>query len=277
MVVSLNPLATMAPVPRVEFKFAAGDLATGTQRATVYRIVGNQTTRVRGAIDVYAAGGFAGIDTEAPFNVAIAYRAEMFGSTGASLGFTAQASTLVPFDGSVVHQPLDPTKAASVDLRPRFAASILRPFVGDIVYPIGSTVGVYIGSGRQGVTGVDLTVITDSLADADAFASVFGDEQRAQLPVVCIRTQPRWRLPMPLFAAVLEPREERFDVDLGGETIDWRMEGTQVRPPVEAIARALLTYADFEAAFATYAAFEAAYLTYFAAESDFNKAGTATG
>lgn len=272
----LNPLATMDPVPRVEYKFA--EVLDGTAQATVFRITGKSVKRVRGAISVAAAGGFSGIDTEAPFNVPLTYRAEMFNAKGVSLGFTDSRNVVVRFDGTVIHQPLDPTRAALVDLRPKFAEEMTRPFQGDVVYPLGSSLGVYIGSGRQGVTGIDLTVVTDSLKQADAFASVWGDqtEERAQLPVVCIRTQPRWRLPMPLFAAVLDPTEARFDTEFGGETIDWPMRGTEVRPPLEALARALLTYADFEATFTTYEAFENAYLTYFDAESDFDLAGTAT-
>ena len=271
---ALNAIPQMTPVPRVEFKF--DELLPGTTRATVFRLTGKSTKRVRGAINVYAAGGFSGIDTEAPFNVKLTYRAEMFNAAGVSLGFTDARVVTVAFDGTVVHQPLDPTRAALVDLRPKFAEEISRPFEGEVVYPIGSTLGVYIGSGRQGVTGVDLTVITDTLDHADAFASIWGDpsEDQPQLPVVCIRTQPEWRLPMPLFAAVLDPTEARFDTDLGGETINWPMRGTEVRPPVEALARALLTYADFEASFSTYEAFENAYLTYFNAESDFDLAGT---
>lgn len=271
---ALNAIPQMTPVPRVEFKF--DELLPGTTRATVFRLTGKSTKRVRGAINVYAAGGFSGIDTEAPFNVKLTYRAEMFNAAGVSLGFTDARVVTVAFDGTVVHQPLDPTRAALVDLRPKFAEEISRPFEGEVVYPIGSTLGVYIGSGRQGVTGVDLTVITDTLDQADAFASIWGDpsEDQPQLPVVCIRTQPEWRLPMPLFAAVLDPTEARFDTDLGGETINWPMRGTEVRPPVEALARALLTYADFEASFSTYEAFENAYLTYFNAESDFDLAGT---
>jgi len=62
---ALRPIPVMSPVPRVEFEFT--DLAPGTETATVYRVTADRTQRVRGAIDVYAAGGFAGVDAEPPF------------------------------------------------------------------------------------------------------------------------------------------------------------------------------------------------------------------
>ena len=267
----------MSPVPRVDVAFPA--VPAGTQRATVFCITSEQTRRVRGAINVYAAGGFAVIDTEPPFGSpappVLTYRAEFFNGSGASLGFSDAASTQVLFSGTVIHQPVAPERSALVVAEMGMAAELERPFEGNLIRPMGRSVPVYVGRGRSGLQAVNLTCITATAAEAQKFASVFGGYNDVQLPVICVRTSHAMGLPQPLFAVVRNPRRVAADARTGGETVVWQMEGDEVAPPVEAVALAILTYADIEAAFPTYAAMEAAYLTYFDMESDFNKAGTA--
>lgn len=262
-----------APVPRAELLFAT--VPASTERATVYRITGTRQFRVRGAINIYAAGGFSLPDTEIPFNVTVTYRAEFFNAAGTSLGFSDGTDALCEVFETWIHLPTDPSRNAIIDPLPEFGAELTRPFNGSVVYPLGRSEGVFIGSGRKGLTDVSLDSATDSLTQADSLTSVFGEHGNPSIPVVCIRTQPIWRLPMPLFAAVLAPSERRLTVGLGGEVIYWRMRGDEVSPPVEALVMALLRYSDIEAISATYSGLEAAYLTYLGIESDYSKAGTA--
>jgi hypothetical protein len=270
----LTAVAAMAPVPHVELVFTGLDPAAVT--ATVYRIADGRTTRVRGLIDVDASGGFGGIDTEAPtYGVPVSYRAQLFAADGSDLGFTESSTTAVEFYQAVIHQPLDPRRAAVVDLRPEFAQTIQRSRMGDIVYPLGRPRGVWVSTGSKGITGLDLTVVTDTLEQADALLSVWGKGDDVQIPVICLRVDPVLRLPMPLFAAVPEPVEQRPNPYAAENTIDWPLKGDEVDPPAEAIVQALLTYADLEAVFPDYDSLEAAYLTYLDMETDFDLAGSA--
>jgi hypothetical protein len=275
---TLIPRPSMGPVPRVEFSFRS--LATGTERATVFRVTAERTQRVRGYINVYAAGGFSGVDTEPPFGWPVGpdvtYRAEQFTAAGVSLGLTDAAVTTVNFKGVVIHQPTDPSRAVLAEPEARMAQKLTRPFEGKLIRPIGRSRPVFIGAGRGALENIDLTVITRTAEQAADMQSIFGGYDDPQLPVICVRTSLPMRLPQPLFAAVLAPSEIPFDNSQGGTTIVWEMTGDEAAPPVEAIARALLTYADLEASFATYAALESAYLTYFDAESDYNLAGRGT-
>lgn len=270
---TLTARVDYAPVPRIEVVFTSTHPACET--ATVYRVAGSRLFPVRGGVNVFASGGFALVDTEAPFGVLSTYRAEMFDAAGLSLGFTDAADLTLNATGTCLHHPLDPNRRVQVDMRPSFADSIVRPFLGELAQPLGRDVGVWVGGGRTGVTGVDLTVVTDTIAEADAFQAMFGGYGEPQIPILCVRTDPKWRLPAPFFALVRSASEERFNVRFGGETINWAMFADEVSPPAPALTAGVLTYADLEAAFPTYADFEAAYLTYLDAESDFSKAGLA--
>lgn len=270
--VTLNPIADMSPVPRVEVTFTS--VPTGTATATTYRITGDRTMRVRGMVGVAASGGFGGVDTEPPFNQQITYRAELFDASGTSLGFTESATTVVPFAGTVIHQPLDPSRSVQVVAQLGAAAEIKRPFIGELVRPLGRSVPVYVGSGRTGIEDVALDCITDTREQAEALESVFGGyDGDEQLPVVCFRTSLPMGLPQPLFALVQTPTRQPFEAHTGGEGIIWKLSGSEAAPPAEAIVLALLTYQDLETAFTDYATLEAAYLTYLDMETDFDLAG----
>lgn len=268
-------LPTMDPVPRVELTFT--ETVTNTARATVFRIGTDRTYRVRGLVNVAAAGGFGGIDTEAPFNVPVTYRAEMFDSDGVSLGFTDSTTVVLEFTGTVIQQPIDPARAVSVTVAAGSAAELVRPFDGDLVRPIGRSVPVYVGRGRTGLQDFTFDAITDTIEQAAAMQSVFGgyggDEQ---LPVVCIRSSLPLGFSAPLFAAVLKPTQVAIDAMHGGYASLWHLAGDEVAPPVEAIVRALLSYQDVEDAFASYADIETGYLTYLDVETDYDLAGSSS-
>lgn len=272
---AFEPVATVRldfdPVPRVELVFTT--VPTDTVTATVVRIVDGITLRVRGAINVFAAGGFATVDTEAPFKVDVEYRAECFDADGLSLGFTDGTTVVLDTDVTCFHNPLDPSTGLAVDPLPAFAGSIRQPFQGDVVQPSGASKPVFVSFGRTGVRGVSLDVATDADLDAVKFSALFGTGGVPSLPILCVRTDPKWRLPKPFFALVLDADEQRFDVEFGGQIRYWRMVADEVRSPAEALSAGILTYLDMEASYVDYDTIEAAYATYLDAESDFTLAG----
>lgn len=272
---AFEPSATVrldfAPVPRVELVFTS--LPVEAVSATVVRIVDGLTLRVRGAVDVFAAGGFAVVDTEAPFLVDVEYRAELFDVDGETLGFTDGTTVRLELDVTVFHNPLDPSTGLVVDPLPSFAADLGSPFDGELVQPSGSTKPVFVSFGRTSLRGLSLDVATDTTVQAEAFARLFGSPSVPSLPIVCVRTNPKWRLPQPLFALIRDPRERRFNVEFGGEIRYWSLSADEVRAPAEALSVGVLTYEDMENSYATYDDAEAAYATYLDAESDFTLAG----
>lgn len=261
----------MAPVPRVEIVFTS--VPAGTETATVYRIVDGVSSLVRGTLGVFAAGGFSAVDFEAPFLVDVEYRAECFEADGLTLGFTDGTTVRLELDATVFHNPLDPSTAIMVDPLPSFGADLSSPFDGELVQPSGRSRPVWVGFGRTGLRGVSLDVATDTTADAVTFAALFGSQGNELLPIVCVRTHPKWRLPLPLFAVIPSPREQRFDVQFGGQIRYWVLQGDEVASPAPNLAVGTLTYLDMENSYATYDDMEAAYLTYLDAESDFTLAG----
>lgn len=261
----------MAPVPRVELVFSS--VPVGTETATVFRVVDGVSTLVRGTLRMFAAGGFSAVDFEAPFLVDVEYRAECFNSAGDSLGFTGGTTVVVAVDATVFHNPLEPSTGIRVAPLVSFAADLGSPFDGDLVQPSGRSRPVWVGFGRTGLRGVSLDVATDTTADAVKFASLFGSQGTSLLPIVCVRTNPKWRLPSPLFAVIPNPREQRFNVQFGGEIRYWELVADEVRSPAPNLGVGSLTYADMEFTYATYDDASAAYLTYLDAESDFTIAG----
>jgi hypothetical protein len=269
---TLTPIPDMAPVPRVQITLS--DPYPRMETVTLYRIASNRQYRVRGWVDRVAAGGVSDFDFEPPFRVAATYSAEMFDANGVSLGFTGSFSTTVDYAGTVIHQPMDPSRAAIVEVMGDSADQLVRPFQGELARVQGRTLPVWVGNGRAGLSGMAFTIQTEDPAVDAAVASVFGDYDDDQVPVICIRSSLPVGWPNPLFFAVQAPARYSPDGYIS-DVIRWDLKGDEAAPPAEAIVTALLTYADIEAAFSDYASLEAAYLTYLAMESDFSLVGTA--
>lgn len=268
---TLVPRPDMGPVPRVEVTFASVDAATVT--ATVFRSAVGRTFRVRGGVAVAAAGGFTLVDTEAPFGVPLTYRAEMFDVGGVSIGFTDTAVVVLDFDGTVIHQPLDTTRAVQVDPSVEWGGSVEWSAAGRSVRPMGRTVPVWIGDGGVGgAERVPLVFVTESAGQEDAFRSVVGGPDDPQVQVACVRTSTPLGLPQPFFARADWRRLTEPDEAWGETIVRWGGTALEVSPPAEMVFTALLKYSDLEGAFSTYSALEAAYLTYLAMESDFSLA-----
>lgn len=265
------------PVPRVEVNFTALDPAT--RRVTIFRNSDGRIWRVRGAIDLNAVGTVSRPDYEPPFNVTVSYYAMQYDQFGNELGYTSSTTVTVPMDPTVVvfHNPLNPREFVKTAYRSTAAQELSRPIQGEVVQPEGRTVGVLVARGRQGLTNVNLDIVTETHADADMFQTMFGSYSERRLPVVCVRSAGPTRIPKTLFAAILNPIEQDATVHLGGAMVNWELEGSEVAPPAEGLITPLLTYADFNAFYAgkTYATFNADYPSYQAANRDYSKRGFA--
>ena len=243
------------PCPRAEVLFTSFE--PGTASVTVYREAEGREYPVSGAIRAVVAGALTRIDFEIPFNVSVTYWAEMFSAAGVSLGLTSSATVKLYSSETCIHNPLDPKGAVSVDLLVKSGTVLRRPIVGEVVHPIGRPLGVVISSGRQGLAGLTLMVSTRTLGEGDRFAQLLGDYSRATVPVLCIRSGTPIRIPKPLFASVLDPKEMAVDVHMGGGIIDWELTGDEVARPAPGLLIPLLTRADLNAYYSTRAALNA--------------------
>lgn len=273
---TLNVSTDAAPCPRVEVLYTA--FAPGTATVDVYRVAGGRSYLVRGAVKAVVAGGLSRVDFEVPFGVPVQYRAEMFDSSGASLGFTNTATTIVDVTETWVHNPLDPQGATTVAFRRNALQDIERPLEADVVWPTGRVVGVIIAGQRRGIQDAALDVIVDSVEQADLLQAMLGDYERRTTPVICFRVgaNDRVRIPKPFFAGILKFSEQDQNYAIGtGEKIAYSIQGSEVAPPTPALVVPLLTRADLNAAFATRAALNAFFLSRLDANRAYALAGTA--
>lgn len=249
------------PMPRVEVRFTS--LAVGTATVTAWRRTEGREYVVRGALRAVASSAFARIDFEIPFGVPATYWAEMFDAAGMSLGETGETTTTLFCDDMWVHNPLDPFGGVVADFREDAAREISRPVPGAVFYPQGATVGKIIAGRRQGIQGVVLDVITDSVASADKVRVMLGDYSSSTVPALCFRlgNGHQVRLPRPFFTAVLDIVEQDMNYVLGGSQIVHTMSGGEVSPPSAALFVPLLTRADINAFYSTRAAANAANAT----------------
>lgn len=265
-----------SPMPRVEVLFSSLD--PDAAFVTVYRLAEGREYKVRGAVKAPTVGSLTRIDSEVPFGIPVTYRAEMFDSSGVSLGFTGTASATLDVDETWVHNPLDPSGGVRVDLRSSAGAELVRPTDGDVFYPLGRRVGVVISGQRRGLVGVPVDMVVDSVEQADKVQALLGTYATTTVPVLCIRTAAdlRLRFPRPLFVAVLTARELDINYTLGtGSTIAFQMTGDEVSPPAAGIIIPLLTRADINAYYATNAAIAADNLTRLDVNRRYDLAGSA--
>lgn len=294
------------PCPRVEVFFP--EFAPGTVTVTVYRTAAGREHLVRGGVNAATAGSLSRIDFECPFNVSVAYRAEMFDALGLSLGFTDEtllpdtvdgllpgsdllpAEDLFPYElvtgrgllseYTWLHNPLDPQGAVKVLALSESARTLSRPMVGGVSRPIGRRVGVILTQGRSGLQGFTYDVFAPDEATADKVQAMLGDYTSSTVPVVCLRVggfESRMRIPKPLFLGVMDVPEEDIDIRLGGVATAQRMTGDEVAPPAPGIFIPLLRNMDLAAYYATNAAMKADNATNAALSRRYDLAGFAGG
>lgn len=269
------PRADWSPVPRVEVGFP--NLAAGTQVINVFRIADGRTMRVRGGVRLAAPGAVSLVDTEAPNGVPATYRAEMFSDVAAtvSLGFTDTTTATLSFDGTCLHQPLDPSLAVRVDMLRGSAEGLVRKVPGEAVIPEGAEVPTWIGGPRQGLSQVPFVFLAQTLADADKVQSILGIYGQSQVGVICVRTPPPMRIPRTFFAGNADLVEDAINVHAGGGNVKFTMTADEVSPPAAGLVRPALRRMDLDAGYATRGARDAAYLTRFNRDADYSLAGLA--
>lgn len=269
----LTPTLDNDPCPRVEVLIT--DIPLGAATVTVHRLAAGRDFEVRGAVKTPVTGALTRIDFEVPFGVDATYRAELFNSSGLSIGFSDTATTFVDVEETWVHNPLDPQGATTVMFRDNAARSIQRPTEGEPQWPMGRTVAVIVSGQRRGIQDVTLDVVVDSIDQADRLQAMAGSYGSRTVPVICFRigSQDRVRLPRPLFAGVLNLDEQDMTYVLGGETIAFGITGSEAAPPTPALVVPLLTRADLNAYYHDRAELNADNLTRLAVNRRYDLAG----
>ncbi len=280
---TLTPVSGAGILPNSQIVFAS--LPATCTAITVYRLSDNRTSPVRGGITIAARGGAAVVDFEAALDVPSTYRAEMFSDTAGTvpLGYTDSAVVTVPSNGrTYVHQPLNPSLWVSPTMLRGSGDKLGRQSLGSTVYPEGAEAGTWIGSARHGLMYVPFSFMTETLADAEAMQSIYGQYGSPQVAVVCIRTPPPMRIPRTFFGALSSMGspayamfEQELDVHSGGSTVQFDLLLDEVQPPAPGIVQTLLRRKDLDAAYPTRAAMNAAYVTRLAMDSDYSLAGLA--
>ena len=271
MSLTIDPNWGDKPSPFVDV--LVSDIPAGTERFTVTRIVEGRAFKVRGLVDVLAAGGGTIRDHEAPFITPCTYQTEYF-MGGLSSGFSTQQTTvlygLAP-GWAWFSDPLNPESAVKVRLVNGAAGTISRPTPGEFMDVPRRSVGFTIPGTRGGVQQVVLDCYTDTRADGLKFDALFGGYDSDALAIVCVRARPETWLPPTLFAFVGSPSKRPVGTE--GMELLWDLVGTETTPPAPAFVTPLLTYQHFTDFYATYAAFTAAYPSYLEASRDYTVRG----
>lgn len=251
----------------------------GVVALRIDRTAEGRTLAVRGAIGIPA--DFPVLDLEVPTNTLVTYRAEMFNSLdmapASSLGYSDPTTLTVEYEGTIIHNVLDPSRCVFPDLDTGTAAQIKRRTPGDLVYTEDASVPRRIGSRRQAIEDMPFIVETHTLEDADALASMVGGygDDRA-VAIWCIRTPgPAPRIPRLLFATMDSLVEEDVSVEMGGGIVLWPLSISEVLPPAPGLGISILSYDDIDYNYADYDLMDAAYSDYQAKDTDFSLAGTA--
>lgn len=235
--------------PRVEIVFT--NLPASTATATIYRVSDGQRLEVRGAVRTRITGGnLSKVDYEVPFDVASTYVAELYASTGVLVNTTGGTTITAPSedpDYVRVHNPLDPRTSLLLQFEERALATSTRKFGGSVLQPLGRRGGVVATTGREGLSGLNLNLITASVEESQAFDRMFEN----QLPVLCFRlpkSHRTFRMPPVFFAAILSTTSQQW-IDV--ESAVWELEGSEVSPPVPALVLSLLRRRDIAAYYGT--------------------------
>lgn len=256
--------------PRVAVVFT--DLAATAQTITVYRSAEGRTMPVRGGVDLYAVGGAPVLDQEVPFGIPVAYFAEQFDSTGASLGNTPSVSVTIDTADAWVSQPLNPALALQVRVRVPSTATLGWESPGDTLWTQGGSVGRVINGQRSGLKSVSLLLRLLQPSDAATFDSMFGTYDTTYPAVLCIRTPPNVPLPPVLFFGCRTPKRLTSGAN---KLVQYQLDGDEVAPPAPGLVIPALSRDDIDTAYPTRAARAAAYTSRLERDTDYTLTGLA--
>lgn len=256
------PVITWIP-DRLAVEIYLSSLPDGTATLTLWRLT-DREQEVRGAVNAPVAGQFTHIDTEVPFTVQVAYRAECFDADGLLIGYTDTASTSITMHGVWVHNPLDPSNVVEVGLSDEAFRTIRAANTGDF-YPLrGHRQAVFLAGAQTGVTEVNATIYTYTKADRSKLLTMLGRGDKPLPPVLCFRFGAGYDLPIsaPFYAAIPDYAVQNISVDPVIETTRWVGDATETLPPAPGITVAVLTYKHVNAKYRTLAQVARDNLTY---------------
>ena len=317
MIVTLEPRADFAPVPRVEIRFqeltvldggGPGDvgelldggsplstgpvldggapamvsveLPEGTDRVTLWRRCAGRAMKVRGAVSRQFAGSGGFLDLEAGFDVPSLYEVECFSGVD-SLGRVPVGSTVLPGPSdpwvTLIQQPLDPSLYAVVEETSANAPEVGRFAGGSAVQVDGRSFPVMVANGPR--SGVQGMELSFAVSSRDAAEAVWATLGDEDRPML-----PVWLvrsrhplLPPVFFCDAFGVQESGVDLHVGGSQSVFSLRTSEVAPPAPGLVVPTLTYDDLAAVFPTYEEMAAALPTYPEWESAWEYAGAAGG
>lgn len=276
---NLRKYLPVAPGTTPHTVIEVDDLDPGVESITVWRDDGGRWVEVSGAVEVPVAGSWSGVDWECGFNRVTAYRVEQFDSAGLSLGFLPAVSVMLSVAETWVQNVLAPRDGTPVMWTDSALRDIDRPTDSEVVFARGATYGTAVGSARRGIVGVNLEMVTDTLAQADKVQALLGSPGNELPPVLCVRKgagEGFARVPHTMFVHTPSINEVDFTVRFGGESVIHQMMATEARRPAKKLGTPLLTLADLDAYYATLGAIDSDNLTLGDLDRRWDLAGFAT-
>lgn len=253
----MEAIVQLTADPQVRVTIEATDMFSDTVSIVVYRSVDGVETTVRSSLMAAAAGGWTGIDWEAPVGP-VAYRAEMFDTDGNDLGSTISVFATLEYsdsDAAWISDPLDATSAIQVFMSSGSESAQSRPVSGT-TYALGDRTVVLAGQ-RSPLTGLHADFETLTAADRQSVQSLI--DQTGGL--VLLRTAPEVPLPRLLYCWCADPQPSMSVMDDFEQAL-WSNQANEVSEIQGPPAVAAVPYSIYEAAFPTYGDAEAAYSTY---------------
>lgn len=261
--VSIEALVDPSPSPRVEITMT--DLYPSTSSVTLYRVLASGATNsVRGAIGLFAQGGFFVTDHEAPLGATVTYRAMQYDEDGVELGYTPSADTILPiYDEDWISDPLRPANALRVEFTDQAGTRPSRPIPNAIKRVYGADGIRFIALvGDQGVlTALNMDFYTSTVAELETMQQIIHDANGLLL----IRTPPvgaMKMIPRTLYAVFPDAVPDDFNFSADVEDAEWSNTVHEVSQPEVGLAESLVTWQTYIDAFPLWTDFNAAYLTW---------------
>lgn len=253
----MEAIVQATPDPQVRVSFDAADLDPAVASIVVYRSVGGVETTVRSSLMAAAAGGWTGVDWEAPVGP-VSYRAEMFDASGVDLGSSDSVTVETQYtdaDVAWISDPLDSGSAIQVFMSSGVELGQSRPSSGT-TYMLGDRTVVLAGQ-RSLLSGLHADFETSTTDGREAVQALIGRTGG----LVLIRTAPEVQIPRLLYCWCLDPQPSMNVMD-GFQQALWSNQVNEVSEMKGPPAVVPIPFSVFEAAFPTFVDAEAVYSTF---------------
>lgn len=232
--ISLEPITTADPCPRVAITVDGLDDAAESL-ITVWRsVAGEQRRPVRGLRSVNVVDATFVVDYEAPLGRPVTYTLEV--TSGAVVPEDLEATVTLDVADAWLQDPLDPSTAVALAMEQDsgglwFHANALARLgygsAGELVQVLGSTLPTSLGARPTAPSGVPFDVWADSVEACNRVRLLI--ESSAHL---LLRSVPRISPPLPSLAYVKAAAVEVPVTSLIGGTLSmWQLTGDFVQPP----------------------------------------------